>query len=73
MNNKDKKIAVEALRNQFKKTGKYQNWRHVSLDTSSDILDFATNNKKVCLDIFHQPRRHIEKAQILLQKQKMQL
>ena len=44
MNNKEKRQAVEALRNQFKKTGKYQNWRHQSLDTSSDILDFSTNN-----------------------------
>ena len=45
MNNKEKRQAVEALRNQFKKTGKYQNWRHQSLDTSSDIVDFAAHNQ----------------------------
>ena len=36
MDKRDRKLACEIIRAQFQKTGKYQNWRSITHDISSD-------------------------------------
>ena len=55
MDKRDRKLACEIIRAQFQKTGKYQNWRSVTHDISSDksnsfsfdfdFLDFSFHQK----------------------------
>ena len=42
MNRRERRHAVEVLRDQFKKTGEYKNWRSFSQSHDNDLLEFPS-------------------------------